>query len=239
MQSFIAITIIMVSLLMTSCPPSSVEKPIKEDQKATAENGAKTPEICKTCGLIMPTVDNHEPPIGSGRGSFYLEIPFSAVEPQRYDLEPSNIASGGYFNNKIERDELAFSHIKSVAVMTEVANRDSPRHGSILFEVFEFTPAEKVRVKLWLGVNGVVPPPPVPADVIIDGDGGGSIKTKTPLNTPGVLIGKVHRTKRYVGANPNQSIVKWQTVKTVDGSEQVINEASGDDMYYMYFDMRP
>lgn len=256
MRGLIAIALSLMLLLAASCSRAGDERAQKGNTggdtnageinaETNADSNTAPPQqtTCDRCELLVPPGHFHEPPIGTGRGSFYLDIP-----ARQYRLNTAQTPTDGYFvNTPSGSSPPNFQYIEKIAVLTEIGDsRGQVGSGSVIFETFDFTSEDDIRLYLWLSpyTNQGWPNNPIPEDalpdVIIDGSSGGSFKTKTPLEQRPAETGKKHRGLRYFGNERNKAVRKWAVV---DRAGNVITRngrqltASGDDLYQIYVDM--
>ncbi len=207
-------------------------------------SGFITP-VCN-CGLTVGG-DNHEPPIGFGGGSFFIDVPnqitidLAAGEPVGgYKIYKFLATDGEHHHN--------YTALRNIGVMTELGSS-----GSIAFDNFRADEPDKARLRMWLSNTKSDPGARVP-DVIVDGSGDGSggagtgyikyLDSLTGLTMTN--LSKAKRKKRYLGPT-STSVVKWDVVMPDPSDPQ--NPAKGidilisagkpcrfstDDLYYLY-----
>lgn len=163
----------------------------------------------------------HEPPIGTGKGSFYLDLPVPFMAVRRND------PSAGMFKYVLGSTH-RYTHIDCIAILTEGV---SPK-----FDVYRYEVGDAVTLKLGLAVR----PNDTPAanktvDIGCDGNQECWVIVRQPfaqsdLNRPS----KNHRKNRYSN-NSAFSVVEWQ----ITGNGGINVGESGDDMYQIYIQFGP
>ena len=195
-------------------------------KKEEQNNTTLKKEDFECCGIGGGASHDHEPPIGVGRGSCFLDLGYN------YDFrtETPKLVNG-YYEYELDR-QYEGEYIDKIAILIEEGDTD----GKVSFCTFEFADTHNATLRLWQGRtrDSTLTTP----QTIINGAGGGTIKSKSLLNAK-YTIDKTARDKRCGYSNPALKVVKWQIdngdpnsiIKDPDG-----NELAGykDDMYYFW-----
>lgn len=193
------------------------------------------------CKLLLDVGDKHEPPIGFGEGSSFIDL------PNELKLSSKTNEGDGYNTYHFTRDSGEdYTNIGKITVLTEGGreNPESRLRGGVSFCTYEFAAPNDIKLRLWLSYVKQ-PPFDEDPDVIINGSAGGWIKTKEELG--GALSSeKKKRTFRHRYPDPAFTpipgfrhcfcVVKWDVW---DGNSPVKFDGSSlggakDDFYYFY-----
>jgi hypothetical protein len=192
-------------------------------------------QICN-CSIAI-NGDNHEPPIGFGGGSFFVDI------PNEFMLSADAGVSGNHVYNILGTSGSGhkdFTAIRNIGVLTEVSS-----DGSITFDNYKVEEDDGVLLQLWLSTDKTDPGSRA-ADVIVNGGSGssGSITSKDALTLVTPDLSKSRRKKRHKHADPLISVVKWALVRPDPQNPQNLIPVyitagkecsfSSDDLYYIF-----
>jgi hypothetical protein len=202
------------------------------------ENELTEPVDVCSCELEV-IIDNHEPPIGFGGGSFFCDIPAANFILTR-DAIHDTATHKRYIFSGISPTHRPFKAIDNICVMTEVAV-----NGNVRFEKFTIDPHSGLMPKLNLWLTDGLRPPSGDPDVIVivemlDGNLDGSMLVSQEFNFPAETLTKRRRTERYRHPDPNIRVAKWEVVDAAHGDAQILLPsgasmgASEDDLYYIY-----
>lgn len=196
-----------------------------EEQNENNEPEQETPQGVEE--LSRSESDNSilshfEPPIGGGGGSFFFDIPHEHIELREGNFD------GNYFPYDFNCLAVSsYTAIDRVEVLTELAD------GEVSFKEHPTKEDQNLKLRLWLSEDKDSPEER-DADIIIDGNNGGSILTKHKLELVSELS-KNNRNSRYYYPYRKMSVVKWDLFHDLVGA---LESHESDDMYYFYIHFR-
>ena len=181
----------------------------------------------QTCSLSDGGGEDHEPPIGTGVGSFFFDI------PKVIALEENPTSSGGYFNytiKKVTNVRQPYRAISSVQVITE----EKGSRGRIITDIYKMNESQHAKLGIWLAEEFTATPTGQP-NIIIDGDSGGAVRTDKKFTFKNIK--KTLKNKRAIHSTGDLRPIKWEIVDErgniiTDGTNPFT--AEGDDSYYFY-----
>jgi hypothetical protein len=209
----------------------------KETSRPTKKRGSETIETENRGSSREVFAADHDPPIGTGGCSFFLEFPVDAVVIP--DAASGSSSHGGAiyatypFSEKLSSGAMGpknYTGLAELRVVTEKLN------GQVEINVHDFRSQNAALVKLWLTDSATDPP-----DIIIQCDGNGAALARKNLKKS--ESNKKSRVRYYHKSDdpsdlgnsdrPEVRLHKWQVVSG-GISPTVLKEASGDDSYYLY-----
>ena len=215
----------------------SVNANEKETSRPAKKRGSETIETENTGSSREVFAADHDPPIGTGGCSFFLEFPVDKVTIPDTPGGSSSHGGANYaayaFSEKLSSGAMAPKNYTGLAELKVVTEK---MDGRVDFNVYDFRSQNAALVKLWLTDSTTDPP-----DIIIQCDENGAALVRKELKLS--ESNKKSRVRYYHKSNdpgdPGNSdradvkLHKWQVVSG-GISPTVLQEGSGGDAYYLY-----
>ncbi|NNE65753.1 MAG: hypothetical protein HKN33_04230 [Pyrinomonadaceae bacterium] len=251
MRSITFLSILLITLLFTACPGGGGSKNDTENETTTNNqsnkrdntNATETSTDIPEGGKLIEeasigdstdhgTGDWHEPPIGTGRHSFYMDShPALRVRPA------GTVSEGTYkdwFRYELRGSRSNLKFIEYIAVLTEWGSNGK---GKVTFEKFQFKKTDNAELLIWLGPKGGGPPTEDSPDLVYRRKPSEAVIELLSKNELGTVIQNEKnsfRTNRHKleSGSPN-SAVKWE-IHSGSNQDEPWKSGEKSDLYHFY-----